>query len=155
MNLVARLEAQFKTIEFVLAGSTPKLLLWQPESGKWSVHHNLAHLGRYHQVFKGRLEQILSQDSPSFGRYRAEDDPGFAEWVAMSSEQVLEQMRVERAGLVERLRALSAEQWKRTGVHPLRSMDVGGWLEFFLIHELHHCYTMLLRLGEAKRALNG
>ena len=34
-------------------------------------------------------------------------------------------------------------------------MDVEGWLEFFLIHEMHHCYTMLLRLGEARKAIHG
>lgn len=155
MDFAQRLEVQFKTLEFVLEGYTPELLEWQPESGKWSVHHNLAHLGRYHQIFTARLEQILTQEVPSFGRYRAEEDPEFGGWVAMSSAQVLARMRQERAGLVDRLSGLSANQWKRTGLHPLRTMDVEGWLEFFLIHEIHHCYTMLLRLGEAKKAIGG
>ena len=46
-------------------------------------------------MFAERLEQILTQDSPSFSRYRAEEDPGFAQWVGLSSEQVLVQMRRE------------------------------------------------------------
>jgi hypothetical protein len=28
---------------------------------------------------------------------------------------------------------------------------VAGWLEFFLLHEAHHLYTALVRVGEAVR----
>jgi hypothetical protein len=30
-------------------------------------------------------------------------------------------------------------------------MDVAGWLDFFLLHEAHHLYTALVRVGEARR----
>jgi len=30
-------------------------------------------------------------------------------------------------------------------------MSVAGWLDFFLLHEAHHLYTALVRVGEASR----
>jgi hypothetical protein len=30
-------------------------------------------------------------------------------------------------------------------------MDVAEWLNFFLLHEAHHLYTTLVRVGEATR----
>jgi hypothetical protein len=29
-------------------------------------------------------------------------------------------------------------------------MDVAAWIEFFLVHEAHHLYVVMLRLAEAR-----
>jgi hypothetical protein len=32
-------------------------------------------------------------------------------------------------------------------------MAIPEWLEFFLLHEAHHLYVVMIRLGEARKAL--
>ena len=50
------------------------------------------------------------------------------------------------------VRSLSPAESARTGLHPtFGEMDVAGWLGFFLLHEAHHLYTALVRVGEASR----
>jgi hypothetical protein len=112
--------------------------------GKWSALENLAHLGRYHEVFLARLDQILREKAPSFSRYRAEEDPEWEAWRALSASEVLEKLKSLRAQLVLKLKSLREEDSLRTGIHPkFGEMTVSLWLEFFLVHEGHHLYVVL------------
>src|SRR5207237_9871342 len=62
-------------------------------SGKWSATDNLAHLGRYHEVFAERLGRMLREDAPEFARYRADGDAGVAAWRCVAVNTRLRQMR--------------------------------------------------------------
>jgi len=112
--------------------------------GKWSAHEQLAHLARYHQIFLQRIERILADQSPAFPRYRAEEDPEWETWSNLPTQQVLVRISSMRAKLMARLRSLSEEDFRRTGVHPkFGEMSLSLWLEFFLVHEAHHLYVVL------------
>ena len=68
-------------------------------------------------------------------------------------DEILGQLRALRAELVALVRGLSPAETARTGLHPtFGEMDVTAWLEFFLLHEAHHLYIALVRVGEAGRA---
>jgi len=113
-------------------------------AGKWSAHEQLAHLGRYHQIFLQRIDSILTEQAPEFPRYRAEDDPEWPAWASLPAPQLLVRLSSMRAKLMSRLRALSEEGFQRTGVHPkFGEMSLALWLEFFLVHEAHHLYVVL------------
>lgn len=113
-------------------------------AGKWSAHHQLAHLARYHQIFLERIERILTEQAPEFPRYRAEEDAEWPRWSALPAEQVLARLSSLRIKLMARLRSLSDEDFQRTGVHPkFGEMNLSLWLEFFLVHEAHHLYALL------------
>ena len=62
----SRLLTQLDALDFYLERVEPSFLTLRPQPEKWSVHENLAHLGRYHEVFKERLETMLNQTSPTF-----------------------------------------------------------------------------------------
>jgi uncharacterized damage-inducible protein DinB len=112
--------------------------------GKWSAHQQLVHLARYHQIFLERIDRILSEPSPSFPRYRAEEDPEWPRWQSMPARQVLANLSSLRTKLMARLRSLSEEDFQRTGIHPkFGEMSLALWLEFFLVHEAHHLYGVL------------
>lgn len=112
--------------------------------GKWSVHEQLAHLARYHQIFLQRIDRILTEQAPEFPRYRAEDDPEWPAWSGLPTPQLLVRVSSMRAKLMARLRSLSEEDFERTGVHPkFGAMSLSLWLEFFLVHEAHHLYVVL------------
>lgn len=56
-----------------------------------------------------------------------------------------------RHRLTSRLRALSPAELRQTARYPVYGrLDVGGWTEFFLLHEAHHLFTMLRLLGPAQ-----
>ena len=139
----ARLLTQLDALDYFLDKTTPESLKQRPKPDKWSVHENLAHLGRYHEVFSERIHQILNQKIPQFERYKSENDPQFSTWVDLPTPKILSKTNELRNKLIEWLSNLSTEQLKKTGIHPaLGEMDLHGWIEFFLLHENHHLYTI-------------
>ncbi|HEY7139759.1 MAG TPA: DinB family protein [Methylomirabilota bacterium] len=152
--LLARLETQLGALDLVLglAGTTPGALDARPRPEEWSARENLAHLARHHAVFLERLRRLLTEDRPALGRYRAEEDPEWPAWATLPPNEILDRLRGLRAELVAVVRPLSVADSARTGLHPtFGQMDVAGWLDFFLLHEAHHLYTALVRVGEARR----
>jgi hypothetical protein len=112
--------------------------------GKWSAHEQLAHLARYHQIFLQRIERILTEPTPEFPRYRAEDDPEWPVWAGLDTSQLLVRLSGMRTKLMARLRSMSEEDFQRSGVHPkFGEMSLSLWLEFFPVHEAHHLYVVL------------
>lgn len=146
-----RCETQLQDfLAVTLSGVSAETLNGRVIPGKWSVHEQLAHLARYHQIFLQRIERMLSEQAPEFSRYLAEDDPEWPAWRDLPTPQLLVRISSMRAKLMARLRSLSEEDFARTGVHPkFGSMSLSMWLEFFLVHEAHHLY-MVLQLVRSK-----
>lgn len=146
-----RLRDQLASLDVFVASKTTKDWNREPASGKWSARENLAHLGRYHEVFLERLSRILREERPQFRRYRAEDDERWPSWSSLAVDLVLARIRQLREEVLSKVSALSNEQLARTGIHPvLGEMDISLWLEFFLLHEAHHLYAILFRLRESQ-----
>jgi hypothetical protein len=151
--LLARLERQLDALALVLARATPGTLEARPPSGDWSARENLAHLARHHAVILERLRRLLAEPAPALGRYRAESDPEWPAWSGLPLDEVLRRLRALRTELVALVRSIPPSESSRTGIHPaFGEMDVAAWLEFFLLHEAHHLYTALVRVGDARRS---
>lgn len=142
----ARLATQIECLPALIEGASPDALRCRTRSGKWSVHENLAHLARHHDVFLGRVRTMLAQDRPALPRYAAEDDPEWPAWAALSTEDVLTRLRALRTELVTLVGGLSDEDLARSAIHPtLGEMPLRLWVEFFLLHEAHHLYVVMKR----------
>lgn len=127
-----------------LRGVSLDVLSRRPVPDKWSALENLAHLARYHQIFLERVERILNENAPLFGRYRAEEDPDWPRWTAMPPQQLLTTLSGLRTKLMARLRSLNQQDFSRTGTHSkFGEMSLALWLEFFLVHEGHHLNVVL------------
>ncbi len=149
-----RLNTQLDSLGLLLEGMPPSALMLRPDREQWSAHENLAHLARHHELFLERLRRIKVENGPNLGRYRAEDDPSWPGWAAHTTDEVLNRLQSLRAEIVEYVSQLSEADLGRTGVHPLfGTMNVVQWLEFFLLHEAHHLYLVMLRLGQAEQAI--
>jgi len=145
-----RLRDQLSSLDVFIASKTTEEWNRKPASGKWSARENLAHLCRYHEVFLERLNRILQEDRPEFGRYRAEEDELWPSWSPLAVDLLLARIRQLRQEVRSKVGSLSREQLVRTGIHPvLGEMHVPLWLEFFLLHEAHHLYAILFRLRES------
>lgn len=150
-SLLNRLTNQPDALDHLLFSLTEAQIRQRPASGKWSIFENMAHLGRYQEIFLERLQQIISGDTPSFSRYVADTDPGFADWVELSLQELAKRLRGERLTLNAFLSILREEQLTHIGLHPAYgAMTLEGWTEFFLLHEAHHFFT-ILQLGGALR----
>ena len=144
-----RLRFQLDCLPVLLAGAAAGAMDRRPASGKWSARENLAHLARYQQVFLERLGQIVEQDRPAIGGYKAENDPQWAEWAALPSEDVLARLHAGRHHIFHRVMQLSDAQLERSGIHSrFGELTLAQWLEFFLLHEAHHLLTGMQRLHE-------
>jgi hypothetical protein len=145
-TLAARFASQLDDALFEILHGCQIVGLPSAAAGKWSATDNLAHLGRYHEVFAERLSRIIAEEAPEFARYRAEDDEEFAAWRAMPLDAMLERIRSLRRSLSARVESLTTEQLDRIGVHPaFGRMRLRLWIEFFLMHEGHHLYVILQR----------
>jgi hypothetical protein len=154
-SLTTRLATQLDALQTILAGATPELLAKRPPSGAWSAHEHLAHLARHHDVFLERLHRIAAEETPAFTRYRAEDDSEWPSWAALPTAEVLSRLRFLRARIIQWVADLPPAGAGRAAVHPLFGrQSVSDVLEFFLLHEAHHLYVTMVRLGEAKKARN-
>jgi hypothetical protein len=127
----------------------PEGLEHSPSPGKWSARENLAHLTRYQEMFRERVERILAETRPALPRYRAEDDPDWEAWRGRSLTEILQALEADRAGLRDRLERLPEEAFARTGLHPrFGELSLKQWIEFFLLHEAHHLLAVLQRSRE-------
>ncbi len=144
-----RLKTQLTSVELLFDYSNPERIDRRPASGKWSARENLAHIGRYHEIFLERLHRILTESSPPFTRYRAEEDPSWQEWASRPIEEVRIRLTALRLNLTDRIVGLRPLDYGRTGIHSsFGEMTLSLWLEFFLVHEAHHLYVILQRLRE-------
>jgi hypothetical protein len=142
-SVINRLIHQPLSLQQLVSNLPEQAICLQPEPGKWSIFENIAHLGRYQEVFKDRLTTILTETNPSFKRYKAEEDTGFAIWTNKALAQLLEDFTSTRNELNNFLQLLTAEQCNSCGMHPAFGlMTINGWVEFFLLHEAHHLFAI-------------
>ncbi len=138
-----RLRRQYDQIDPLIEGYPESFLEKRQIPDKWSIRENLAHLGRYQENFINRVKKILEEARPAFGRYKAEEDPGFEDWLALDARAIIVKTKASRKIIAENLISLNEQQLQRTGIHPkLGEMAISDWTEFFLLHESHHFYTI-------------
>jgi hypothetical protein len=142
-SLHERLRSQHLALDGILQSISKDTFDKALEPGKWSIRDNVAHLCRYQEVFEQRVRLILEESSPSFDRYKAEDDPEFPVYQKMTTDELVEDIKHLRELLAEMISSLPDDQLSRVGRHPrFGLLTLVQWVEFFLLHEAHHLYTI-------------
>ena len=86
---------------------------------------------------------ILNESAPSFERYVAESDGEFPLWQKKNTNALIDSISSERKKISLMASSMQPAQLIRTGIHPkFGELSVIGWLEFFLLHEAHHIFTI-------------
>ncbi len=152
--LLNNLSEQFDFLENQLTKLDQSALIKRFNPDKWSIHENLAHLGRYQQVFRKRISSILKEDNPQLARYVSEKDPGFNHWVNLPPREVLKRIKADRDLIINDFSKMNPDALQRRAIHPrLGSLTALNWLEFFLLHENHHIYTIFKLIHENRLVL--
>jgi uncharacterized damage-inducible protein DinB len=142
-SLIDRLENQHLTIFEVIEKLPSKRKTIRPAVDKWNIHDNIAHLTKYQLVFIDRLEIILKGHSPHFERYKAENDPDFEMFRKMNESDLLKSLNQDRRALIGLISNLAEGDLVKIGVHrKFGELNIVQWLEFFVLHEAHHIYTI-------------
>ncbi|MFC0181742.1 DinB superfamily protein [Pseudarcicella hirudinis] len=142
--ILSRLQFQHLVLDSLLENVSSEKISTRPESGKWSILENICHLGRYQEIFLERIELVLQGEKPLFERYDATLDDGFTEWTKKDFEEILQELKISRISMIQRISALSEEEELHSGSHPVYGdMTIRAWCDFFLLHEAHHLFTIL------------
>ncbi len=112
----------------------------RPEApGKWSVLDVVRHLADSEIVYAYRLRLVLAADSPPIPGYDQDRWAAALRYRDASSEESLDELAALRRGNLRLLRALSPEEWERSGVHAERGVEsVRRLFRLMAAHDLVH-----------------
>jgi len=147
-----RLLHQHETIHELVAGLTETQLRTPVNPGKWSAYENIAHLAAYQPAFLQRMQRLQQEHEPLFERYVADNDPAFAEAVQLHTGQLLEKLRTGRKQIISLLLSLDDAGTWRSAIHArYGKLSVIQWVEFFLLHEAHHLFTIFMLTSDLRK----
>lgn len=151
-SLSTRLQYQHKSLVDIINGLSDEQIRRQAVTGKWSIFENIAHLQTYQHTFISRVRQMLEKDNPVFPRYTADSDPEFLEACSKSTREVMQDMITVRKQMAAEITSFSPADLYKTGTHPVfGELTLLQWLNFFLLHEAHHLFTVFKLAAELKK----
>jgi hypothetical protein len=138
-----RLHSQHLAIKEIIKRLDEEFINRSHEAGKWSIQENLVHIVSYHQVLLMRLDKIIKSDNPYFDRYTSQGDSNFGKMKKLNSEELLIHLEEERKKVTDFIFSLNKNELQNQGTHQkFGVMNIVEWIEFFLLHEAHHIYTI-------------
>lgn len=145
-RLLARLRQQADDVRRLTSGLEEAPLAQRLKPEQWSLKELVCHLWRVQQVFEGRIEAMLGEESPAITSYNPDGDAEFAGLVAQPAAASLAGFLEARTRLAGRLDTLTPADWHRPGRHPdFPHYDVHFQVEYMVHHEAHHIYQMYQR----------
>jgi uncharacterized damage-inducible protein DinB len=153
LSISTGLQYQHLSLNNLIEGLTNEQIRRQIIVGKWSVFENIVHLQTYQHTFIQRLKRILLEDNPIFPRYTPEADPLFHDNCSNSTQAALQDMLLYRNEILTIVASLKESDLNKTGSNPtFGKMNLLQWLNFFLLHEAHHHFTIFKLVAELKKA---
>lgn len=115
----------------------------RPKPGKWSAHEHACHLAEVHPLMEKRLDQMLNENHPKINSYQPDRDDEQDLLLKKDLELSIEKFRTDRQNLVEQLKSLSFNQWKRTADHDeYHTYSVFIMFRHLAMHDLFHAYRI-------------
>ncbi|HYC39608.1 MAG TPA: DinB family protein [Chitinophagaceae bacterium] len=151
-SIATRLQYQHKTLLDLIDGLTDEQIRRTVFPGKWSIFENIVHLQTYQHVFCHRARQILQGSMPRFDRYTADVDPLFLDNCHRTSREIMQDLLSTRKMMSSEFAQLNEKDFGKQGVHPyFGTMNLLQWLNFFLLHEAHHMFTIFKLSAELQQ----
>jgi len=151
-SVSTRLQYQHKSLLDLIEGLSDEQIRMRVNPGKWSIFENIVHLQTYQHFAIRRIRRIMEEDDPIFERYVAESDPLFRDNCRKSTREIMQDMLTTRKEMSAGILSFSELDLKKTGEHPaFGKMNIVQWLNFFLLHEAHHLYTIFKMAATLKQ----
>ena len=151
-SVSTRLQYQHKSLMDIIDDLSDEQIRRQIISGKWSIFENIVHLQTYQHTFIKRVRQILDENNPSFPRYSAETDILFLDNCGKSTREIMQDLLTTRKEIAAGMLSFQSTDLTKTGTNPVYGqMTLIQWLNFFLLHEAHHLFTIFKLTAELKK----
>lgn len=151
-SLSTRLQYQHKSLMDIIDGLTDEQIRQQVISGKWSIFEHIVHLQTYQHTFIDRIKKILENTNPSFTRYSAESDLLFLDNCHKSTREIMQDLISIRKEIAADMLLFTSVDFTKTGTHPaFGNMSLLQWVNFFLLHEAYHQFTIFKLAAELKK----
>ena len=155
-SISTRLQYQHKSLLDIINGLSDEQIRKAVYPGKWSIFENIVHLTTYQHILINRLKLILETDNPVFERYTAETDPQFHDNCGKTTREIMQDLLTTRKEMAAGILSFDEPELIKTGTHPFfGKMTVLQWLDFFLLHEAHHLYTIFRLTAELRKEQAG
>jgi DinB superfamily len=119
------------------------ILKRRPKPGKWSAHEHACHLAAVHALFFTRLDLMLAEEKPRIRPYLPHVDDDDDVLLKVDLGEAMNRFSTDRQRLVDRLKRLSQEDWKRTADHGEYSQySVFIMFRHLAMHDLFHAYRI-------------
>ena len=141
--LISALETAPGVIIPLIREVPPDILKRRPSPTKWSAYEHAVHLSQSDELFRQRLDLILSTPEPFISTKENSPEDEAGAMLDIDLDVSLDRYVRERAALVERLKKLSPDEWQKTAEH--EAFDhYSVWIMFrhVLNHEMLHSYRI-------------
>lgn len=141
--VVASLE-RAPTLIVPLVREVPHAILKRrPKPGKWSAHEHACHLATVHPVMFARLDLMLTEHMPHIVPYFPSSDEEDGALLQVDLDEAMARFSSDRQRLVQRLKGLSAEDWRRTADHDeYAQYSVFIMFRHLAMHDMLHAYRI-------------
>jgi hypothetical protein len=127
-SVSTRLQYRHKSLLDILDGLSDEQIRKQLNPGKWSIFENIVHLQTYQHTLIVRIRRILEEECPSFPL-------------------------TTRKELSSGILSFKGSDLEKTACHSsYGKMNLVQWLNFFLLHEAHHLFTIFKMGTELKKS---
>jgi hypothetical protein len=119
----------------------------RPAPSVWSAHEHAVHLPAIYPLINRRLDLMLRDPKPYIEGYEPSRDEPDDALLKLDLDGEMDRFERERRLLIERVRALTPEQWEITAEHEEYSR-YGVFIMFrhIVLHDMHHAYKIEDRL---------
>lgn len=146
---LALLEKTPQLLKTLLADLEDDTLCWKPAPERWSIGEILAHLAELEETFAGRVQRIVTEDSPAFEVYDLKTASADGRYSKADPEQSLASFLEAREGNLAFLSMLPPGAAARAAEHS----EVGTFTLSELLHEMaNHDLGHLRQIAELYRA---
>jgi hypothetical protein len=119
------------------------LLKRRPAPRRWSAHEQACHLAHVHGLFFSRLDQMLREPAPILTPYNPDAAEPDDFLLQMDLDDALQAYVSDRELLVERVRRLSEEEWRKRAAHGEYSQySVFIMFRHLALHDFLHAYRI-------------
>jgi hypothetical protein len=141
--LISALETAPGVIIPLIREVPPEILKRRPSPTKWSAYEHACHLSQSDASFRARLDLILSTPAPYIESIENSPEDEAGALLDIDLDESLDRYVRERAALVERLKKLSADEWRKTAEHEaFDHYSVFIMFRHVLNHEMLHAYRI-------------
>jgi len=142
-SILAALERAPAILDPLIREVPVVILKRRPKPGKWSAHEHACHLATIHPVMSARLDLMLTDPKACITPYFPSADEEEGALLKVNLGEAMERFSNDRRRLVERLKTLSVEDWRRTAEHgEYTHYSVFIMIRHLALHDMFHAYRI-------------